>query len=63
MVAGSHGSSLHIIVDDSTEFEREPVSRLVLMLLSSDSGLHTWREVRLDTEMVVAMLLVRYLAW
>ena len=54
---------MHIIVDDNTEFEREPVSRLVLMLLSSGSGLHTWREVRLDTETVVAMLLVRYLAW
>ena len=35
------------------------MSRLVLMLLSSDSGLHTWMEVRLDTQMVVAMLLVR----
>jgi hypothetical protein len=63
VVAGYRGSSLHIIVDDTTEFEREFVSRLVLMLPSSDIGLHTWREDRLDTQMVVAMLLVRYLAW
>ena len=25
---------MHIVVDDSTEFEREPVSSVVLMLLS-----------------------------
>ena len=46
LVAGPHGSSLHI---GSMEIkEREPGSNLVLLLLSS--------EVRLDTQMVLSMV-------
>ena len=57
LVVGSHGFSLHIVVDGSMEIEREPVSSLVLqLLLSSDSGLHMWREVRLDIQMVVSIV-------
>ena len=46
LVAGPHGSSLHI---GSMEIEeREPGSNLVLLLLSS--------EVRLDTQIVLSMV-------